>query len=205
MDGSTLRVYLCGSIKKGNDDKRSEFWSLDDIIELQAAVAPYDLIVLNPGDRQDNLSDVKATFGRDLLQVFTSDAILVDARHKRGVGVGAEMLFAKTQGIPVITVAPRNSHYHRTNVTLMGQFVEDWTHPFISELSDAVVESVSDAGRVAASLDGAQNGKGSEVFENAMRHYLRTQADREPDMVRLLTRGKGVPGRAASLLDSART
>jgi hypothetical protein len=200
---SSLRVYLCGSIKKGDEDKRSEFWSSDDIRELEAAVAPCSLIVLNPGDRQDNLGDVRATFGRDLLQVFTSDAILVDARHKRGIGIGAEMLFAKTHGIPVITIAPRNSHYHRTNVTLMGQFVEDWTHPFISELSDVVVESVPDAGRAAASFDGTLTGKGPEVFENAMRHYLRTQADREPEMIWLLTREAGVPERATSIVHAA--
>ncbi|HUY47090.1 MAG TPA: hypothetical protein VMV92_15380 [Streptosporangiaceae bacterium] len=203
MKGSTLRVYLCGSIKKGKEDTRSDFWTAEDIHELKAAVSPCELIVLNPGERQDNLSDVKATFGRDLLQVFTSDAILVDARHRRGVGVGAEMLFAKIHGIPVITVAPPNSHYHRSNVTLMGQFVEDWTHPFISELSDHVVGNVTDAARVAASLDTPRNGKGPEVFENAMRYYLKTQVDREPDMVSLLTRGDGVPSRAAGLLYTA--
>jgi hypothetical protein len=198
-----LRVYLCGSIKKGNADKRSGFWTDTDIEELEEAVAPSKLTVLNPGKRKDDLSDVRATFGRDLLQVFTSHAILVDAREKRGVGVGAEMLFAKSNHIPVIAVAPRDSHYHRIDVTLMGQFVADWVHPFISELSDAVVESVYDAGRVAASLSTLPSGGGQDHFTDAMIHYLTTQASREPEMIALLTEAKGLPERAFQFLSNA--
>jgi hypothetical protein len=198
----TLRVYLCGSIKKGNDDKRSSFWSEEDVSELARATHPRQLIVLNPGDRQDDLSDVRATFGRDLLQVFTADAIIVDAREKRGVGVGAEMLFARTHRIPVVTVAPRNSHYHRTDVTLMGQFVEDWLHPFISELSDVVVENVYAAGMAAASFDDS-NAYGPEKLREAMLHYLNTQSRREPEMISLLTQVDGLPERASDIVNAA--
>ena len=201
---ATLRVYLAGSIKKGNEDKRSSFWSDEDIKDLQKATAPAELVVLNPGDRQDDLSDVKATFGRDLLQVFTADVILVDARERRGVGVGAEMLFAKSNRIPVIAVAPRNSHYHRTNVTLMGQFVSEWVHPFISELSDIVVESIHDAGRAAISFNRNQSPRGPECLRDAMMHYLNSQAYREPEMVSLLTQHHGLPERALEIARAAK-
>jgi hypothetical protein len=198
----TLRVYLCGSIKKGDDDKRSSFWSEEDVSELARATRPRQLIVLNPGDRQDDLSDVRATFGRDLLQVFTADAIIVDARDKRGVGVGAEMLFARTHRIPVVTVAPRNSHYHRTDVTIMGQFVAEWLHPFISELSDTVVESVYAAGIAAASFDN-DSAHGPEKLREAMLHYLNTQSQREPEMISLLTQTDGLPERASDIVNAA--
>jgi len=51
-----LRVYLCGSIQKGSTDKRSIFWSDDDIAELRRSAKPTELVILNPGDRVDDYS-----------------------------------------------------------------------------------------------------------------------------------------------------
>jgi len=192
----SLRVYLCGSIQKGSDDKRSSFWFDEDIRELREAADPVRFVLLNPAHRSDDLSDVRATFGRDLLQVFSSGVVIADARAKRGVGVGAELLFAKSHRIPVVAIVPPNSHYHRSDVTLMGQFVKSWVHPFISELSDAVVATVADAAHAAIALANGGAIRGPECFHDAMVHYLKTQSDREADMVSLLVEEAGAPARA---------
>ena len=196
-----LRVYLCGSIQKGSTEKRSIFWSDDDIAELRRSAKPTELVILNPGDRVDDLSDVRATFGRDILQVFTSDVVIADARARRGIGVGAELLFAKSQRIPVVTIVPPNSHYHRTNVLLMGQLVDEWTHPFLSELSDVIARSVAEAGAALVPEDAFTSVRGPECFERAMSHYLVTQRSREPEMVRLLVGSGNLPKRTEGLVE----
>jgi hypothetical protein len=199
----SLRIYLCGSIKKGAEEKKPSFWSAEDIRTLRESAAPTELVVLNPASRADDLSDVHATFGRDLLQVYTSDVVVADARHRRGVGVGAELLFAKSHRIPVVTIAPRESHYHRSDVVLMGQFVEVWLHPFISELSDAVAENVEEAARLAVSITDSAKIRGPECFQEAMLHYVTTQRHREPQMVDLLTEDSARK-RSADLISTLR-
>lgn len=38
------------------------------------------------------------------------------------LGVGAEMMWAKVHKLPIITLAPKNSHYHISNTTLLDGF-----------------------------------------------------------------------------------
>lgn len=66
-----------------------------------------------------------------MLQVFSSNIVFVDARDRRGLGVGAEMMWAKVNKIPVVTWAPRNSHYHKDQTTILGVTVANFIHPLI--------------------------------------------------------------------------
>ncbi|NGX30968.1 MAG: hypothetical protein K940chlam8_00324 [Chlamydiae bacterium] len=108
-------------------------------------LAPHEVHFLNPAIRTDDLSDQRSVFGRDMIQVFSADAVLVDARDRRGLGVGAEMMWGKMNRIPVVALAPLGSYYHKQSTSLLGVEVESWIHPFIEGLSDVIVESLEDA------------------------------------------------------------
>ena len=101
----TLSFYLAGSIQKGHEDNASE-WTTAHIDELKTRLKSYHLCFLNPAHRSDDLTDEKSVFGRDMTQVYLADIVLVDARHRRGLGVGAEMMWAKLHHKPVLIWAP---------------------------------------------------------------------------------------------------
>jgi hypothetical protein len=143
-----LRVFLSGSIRKGPTDLRSSghFWSEADEARIIEGLAPDSVELLNPAKTIIRRSDVVSNFGCDLYLVALSDVVLVDARTEKGIGIGAEMMFASTKCIPVITWAPRNSHYRKDFIPdVFGEDLANWTHPFIQGLSDFVVETLDEA------------------------------------------------------------
>src|ERR1700722_11207066 len=139
-----ISIYLAGSIKKDHERADETFWTDEDMLFLKKNLPEYEVSFLNPAFRSDNLSDQRSVFGRDMTQVFCSDVVFVDARDRRGLGVGAEMMWAKFHKIPVVTLAPKNSHYNKSKTTLLDVPVENWIHPFVESLSDAIVENLSD-------------------------------------------------------------
>jgi hypothetical protein len=140
-----ISIYLSGSvIKDKSKEENTALWGEHEITTVSAALAPVEVNFLNPSDRNDDLSDSHSVVGRDLMQVYFSDFIIVDAREKRGVGVGAEMLFAISNDIPIVTIVPRNSHYHKDKLEQFGQTMENWTHPFLDGLSTIVAPSLEE-------------------------------------------------------------
>lgn len=178
-----LYIYLAGTIKKSKDDQDLE-WTQGDILLLKRCLAPLQVTFLNPAIRSDDLSDQKSVFGRDLFQVYSSHCILVDAREKRGLGVGAEMMFAKMHRIPVIAWLPEESHYYRQKIHLLGQKVEPWIHPFVFNLSDYLAPTLEQAAEWIQNrlLKGKVNVKGPEVAREAIQHYLATQLQHDNGM-----------------------
>jgi hypothetical protein len=142
-----LRIYLSGSIRKGEGDLRSldHFWtSADEDFIRQNAGRPVEL--LNPSKTDIRRQDFAINFGCDLHLVSISDVVLVDARREKGIGVGAEMMFAVQHGIPIVTWSPPDTHYRRSKVAdLFGEDLHDWTHPFVFGLSDHVVDDLGAA------------------------------------------------------------
>ena len=140
-----LRIYLSGSIRKGNTDPRPDhhFWSEADEQFVTANAGVPEVELLNPAKTKLRRSDFGLNFGCDLFLVSISNIVLVDARKEKGIGVGAEMMFAAQNGIPVITWAPPESHYRRRFVpNVFGEDLHDWTHPFVFGLSDHVVDDL---------------------------------------------------------------
>lgn len=101
-----LAIYLAGTIKKGHVVSDLLCWTDEHMAQIQENLKDFDVSFLNPALRTDDLGDQFSVFGRDMLQVFTSHVVFVDARDRRGLGVGAEMMWAKMNGIPVVTWAP---------------------------------------------------------------------------------------------------
>lgn len=192
-----ITIYLAGSIKKEHEKTDDSFWSESDMLLLQTSLSHYEISFLNPAFRNDNLSDQRSVFGRDMLQVFCSDIIFVDARERRGLGVGAEMMWAKLNQLPVITLAPKESHYHKSTTIVLGVPVKDWVHPFVELLSDRIVENLPEAALWIERFlsDPSMKIKSREYIEAAMQHYLETQLHTDFPMQELLANSQSLQER----------
>jgi len=187
MPNLHLAIYLAGNIQKNHENDSKVFWTFEDQKTLMNCLSPCKLTFLNPATRTDDLSDQKSVFGRDMTQVFFADVILVDARERRGLGVGAEMMWAKMNRIPVLTLAPKDTHYQKKKMTLLGVDVEDWVHPFVESLSDAVIDDLHEAAIwIEKFLKGKTKVKGPEYISQAMHHYQQSQLPSDIPMKELI-------------------
>jgi len=184
-----ISIYLAGSIKKGHEKSDESFWTDAEMLFLKEALSEYEVSFLNPAFRSDNLSDQRSVFGRDMTQVFCSDVVFVDARDRRGLGVGAEMMWAKFHKIPIITLAPIDSHYNKSKTTLLDVVVENWLHPFVDSLSDAIVENLADGAVWVQKFVSTSVPKVKDVewIRLAMEHYRDSQLSYDEPMKALIT------------------
>lgn len=185
---NTLAVYLSGSIAKGHEVS-GEFWGEEEKTSLSKGMHPHEFVYLDPSDRTDDLSDALSLLGRDILMVLISDAIIVDARNKRGIGVGAEIDRAETQNIPIIAIVPPETTYHKKNATILGQSIDEWKHPFIFSYADHVAQDFEKAGAWIASNLSSKNylltAPISSRMLNAMQHYIKTQLHQDLPMKKI--------------------
>lgn len=172
-----IGIYLAGSIKKGHENPQESFWTEDDMTCLRKSFSEHEVIFLNPAFRTDNLADQHSVFGRDMTQVFCSHVVFVDARDRRGLGVGAEMMWAKINNIPVVTWSPKDSHYSKTKTTLLGIEVDHFIHPFVQGLSDKVVETLEEGALWIEKLlsDPSIEIKGIKHIHASMEYYQENQ------------------------------
>lgn len=178
-----ISLYLAGKIKKNHEPSDELYWTESDLRVLRAQTPGIELIFLNPAERTDDLSDGKSVFGRDMTQVFSSDIVLVDARDRRGLGVGAEMMWAKFNHIPVITFAPQNTHYNKDQAVLLGVNLEGYIHPFVQELSDSIVTNLEEMGSAIVQFAKKEaQPKGSDWIFETMRYYQETQMEKDIPM-----------------------
>ncbi len=178
-----ISIYLAGKIQKAHEAPNGSYWGLQELEALKATIGE-PVTLLNPAIRTDDLSDQKSVFGRDMVMVSCADFVFVDARDRRGLGVGAEMMWAKVNRIPVVTLAPKGSHYHKSTTSLLDVEVSDWVHPFVANLSDKIVSSVEEG--AAWIVDGTDKIKGIESIHEAMAHYRATQYERDEPMQELV-------------------
>lgn len=184
---SKIAIYLAGTIQKGHEINET-FWTEADRHFIKSSLENYEIIFLNPAYRTDDLSDQFSVFGRDMLQVFSSDFVFVDARDRRGLGVGAEMMWAKMNSIPVITWAPKNTHYRKDSTTILDVSINDYVHPFVHALSDKIVDNLTEATvwiEYVISNPMAEI-KNAQTIESAMDYYKATQLDKDIPMRELI-------------------
>lgn len=181
-----IAIYLAGSIKKGHETDPF-YWTDADLAVIKDNLNKFEISFLNPAFRTDDLSDQFSVFGRDMLQVCSSNVVFVDARDRRGLGVGAEMMWAKMHKIPVITLAPRNTHYRRDLTTILGVSVPNFVHPFVEALSDKIVDNLIEGSEwIATMLSHPKEIKDIKYIEAAMQHYRDTQLFQDKPMRELL-------------------
>jgi hypothetical protein len=172
-----ITVYLAGGIKKG--DEKKVCWGEEEKDNFRKVIER-EMVFLDPQKRKDDINDSFSRFGRDMVCVDAADFFILDAREKRGLGVGVEMVVAKMKGIPIISIVPRNSHYRRESVEILGQIREDWIHPFVFSLSDVIVDNFEEAGKwVKEFLDKPKKVKDVSVIEDSMRSYKEKQMHKD--------------------------
>lgn len=114
-----IRVFLSGSVRKGDDDRRpqSNYWSEDEENRLRELISNAELELLNPNKVAVDLSQSLDRFKIDIDMLRDSDLMVVDARTRKGIGVGAEMMMASYEKIPVLALCPEGSEYRKNGNT----------------------------------------------------------------------------------------
>jgi hypothetical protein len=181
----TFVVYCSGSIQKGSKDAKKLCWTDVERKAVTEGAFPERVVFLNPDDPAENLSDTDALFGRDMYQVKSADAIIVDARERRGIGIGIEMLASRVFGTLLIAVVPHDTYYRMSNVAYRGSTVSDYVHPHLAILADAIVDTFEDAGKWLADHRGA-TAKGLQAVENAIAAYQQRMLPRDEPMREIL-------------------
>jgi len=171
-----ISLYLCGSIAKKHDI--SEYnWDDKTISELKTNISKHDsnieLLIVDPSVRSDKLSDAKSVFGRDLCAVSDVDIVLVDLRDKRGIGVGAELMFAKMKEKPTMTIGwlRENSNYDQKETKVLGVTIKNWIHPFVEELVDYKLYSIQDIALTIANFSKLDMKKSKTSIQECIQHY----------------------------------
>jgi len=137
---------------KGSSDEKKLCWSDEERQQVQEGARPEEVVFLNPDDPITDPSNFLGQFGRDMYQVMIASAIVVDARERRGIGIGVEMAAAAAMGTPIIVVAPRNSKYRTDVLEYRGVKVRDYIHPHIHSLAFEVVDSFVEGGEVLLTI-----------------------------------------------------
>lgn len=193
-----VTVYCSGSIPKGPTDTRRAVWTDAERAEIAQSALPIDIRFLRPDDPVAGLDDAVAMFGRDMYQVQIADFVVVDARDRRGIGIGVEMLASRLLGTSLIIVAPRDSHYRRDELQYRGGTVSDYIHPHIRALADTVVESFAMAGEwIREFCSSPRQVKDIGAVYEAISAYKRDVLHLDQPMVQLMLEleeiGKSVP------------
>ena len=162
-----LTVYCSGSIKKGPSDRNKVCWTEAECHMVSVGARPHEVRFLNPDDPVNGLGNTRAMFGRDMYQVQTADFVVIDARQHRGIGVGVELALSRLLRTRVIVVAPPNSHYRKDTLDYRGATVQNYVHPHLAHLADAIVDDFSAAGAwmSAHCHDQLEPGTFSAVYE----------------------------------------
>lgn len=176
-------------------------WTSEDMDTIRKAMPGCEVSFLNPAFRTDDLSDQHSVFGRDMMQVFLSDAVFVDARDRRGLGVGAEMMWAKFHRKPVVAWAPLGTHYHKKKTSILGVPVDDFIHPFVFGLCDKVAETLSEGAQwlVDVLSNPKASIKGVEHMSAAMQYYKDKQLPLDKPMKELLSSSEQLKSRVQNL------
>ncbi|WP_422773844.1 hypothetical protein ACN28C_13660 [Plantactinospora sp. WMMC1484] len=151
-------VYCSGSILKGSNEQGRLCWTDEERAEVAKGAAPAEVVFLNPDDPITDPGNTLGQFGRDMYQVLTATAVIVDARERRGLGIGVEMTVAALVGTAVIVVAPRNSKYRCDVLEYRGVTVRDYVHPHVASLAAHVVEDFVSAGAALTTISKSSPG-----------------------------------------------
>lgn len=186
-------IYCSGSIPKGPGDTKKAVWTDLEREQIAVAASPIKTRFLNPDDPVAALDHAVAMFGRDMYQVQAADFVVVDARERRGIGIGIEMLASRVLSTPLIIVAPHPSHYRQKDLLYRGSLVHDYIHPHIAVLADAIVESFDAAGRwIKEFCKHPVRVKNTDSVYEAIETYKRDVLHLDEPMIQLMLELEGI-------------
>ena len=169
-----MLIYCSGGVRKSSDAADKLCWGDAERDAVRHALHPLPVQFVDPEAPVEDLSDSAALFGRDIYGIRAANAVIVDARQRRGIGIGIEMAVAKLYEKPLVAVVPPESHYQQSDIWLRGGVIEQYTHPHLLGLCDAIVGDFAAAGgwlkdhrRRRAPV------KGTEALDQAIEAYER--------------------------------
>jgi len=167
-----ITIYCSGGVRKSTDAHTKLCWGDVERAAVADALSPTRVRFVDPEAPVADLTDDAALFGRDLYGVQIADAVVVDARQRRGLGIGIEMAAAKLYARPLVAVVPRDSHYHRNELAFRGGVVSEYIHPHLQGLCDMIVPDFAAAGVWLARHRARPSGvKGTDALDAAVRAY----------------------------------
>ncbi len=183
-----VTIYCSGSIQKGTSDgDKKLYWTDAERNVLAEAAHPIGVRFLNPDDPAENLSDSIALFGRDMYHVQFADFVVVDARERRGIGIGIEMAVSKIVGTPLVVVAPKDTYYRRNKLDYRGSKVNNYVHPHLYGLADVIVDNFAIAGTwIKQYVDNPTKLRGTEAIFEAIDSYKRTMLPNDQPTLEVL-------------------
>jgi hypothetical protein len=148
-----MKIYFAHSFSDGPTVRPLRESGDMPIRELIDALTQLGVVVVDPADAFAALGGSDDRFTFCLRQIAESNAVVVDARSRLGLGVGAELMFAHQRGIRVFAVLPPRSYYRRRR--------DDGTtsvHAFLNGLATDLCPSFEDCLSELRELE-AQEGK----------------------------------------------
>ncbi|HWO61699.1 MAG TPA: hypothetical protein VNO31_16865 [Umezawaea sp.] len=183
-------VYCSGSIVKGVNDDKKLCWGDIEKKQVEEGANPFEVVFLNPDDPITDPGNVLGQFGRDMYQVSVASVVIVDARERRGLGIGVEMAAAASLGTPVVVVAPRNSKYRSDTLEYRGVTINDYVHPHVASLAVEVVDDFTEAGVVLRRLPRKSTVPSADVawLRDSIGEYVDNVLAHDPPMLEALHR-----------------
>jgi hypothetical protein len=182
-----VTIYCSGSIQKGKTDTGKLCWTDVEKNALADAMLPHKAIFLNPDDPLDDHSNTMAVFGRDMYQVQFANFVVVDARQRRGIGIGIEMVASKLLGTPLIAVVPKNTYYRQDKLDYRGSEVHDYIHPHLLGLADHIVGDFEQAGTwIKSFVEKPQEIKSTRIIYDAIDAYKNEILPKDIPMLEIL-------------------
>ena len=113
------------------------------------------------------------------------------------------MMWAKINQIPVLTLAPKGSHYHKKETTLLGIKVENWIHPFVESLSDKVVDNIEEGTQWIKDQLAFPSlfAKDVDTIISAMQHYQKNQFENDIPMQKIINNSDSLKERFNEVLE----
>lgn len=182
-----VTIYCSGSIQKGTPDPNKLCWTDTERKILAEAAQPQQVRFLNPDDPVTDPNNTLGLFGRDMYQVQSADFVVADARQRRGIGIGVEMLAAKLFGTPLVAVAPHNSEYRKDRLTYRGVTVDNYVHFHLASVADIIVDDFAAAGEWIRDYDlSSPATKTKQVVFDAIAEYETNLLPKDGPMLAVL-------------------
>lgn len=143
-----MKVYLAHSFDEERQSQALRDSSDPSILGFLEDLRKLSIVVCDPAETSVPKNDYNGRFRFCISQIQHSDALIVDATNKLGVGVGAEMMLANSLKIPVLTIAPLSSYYRK----MPSLNDDEWIHPFIHGLSNEIFNSFDHCAAALRSL-----------------------------------------------------
>ena len=166
------------------DSNEDGSWRKEFMEKLRDCLKDIDLKLIDPSIRTESIEESYSIFAQDCFFVANCDFVVVQGKDKQGIGTGIEMLTAKMHGVPVIAVVPKKSYYRLPDKEAMKYFtkekMDNWIHPFMSSLSDVIVEDLDTAAAwIKEHLNEKKQIKDVSVINEAIEYYKKHHYEKD--------------------------